>query len=89
MKYLLIVIGFSLVFDKTFADYNKYSKELNQPLENEPDQNIFKTISRPFRINKLNIVWTKAQHVSNFGYCFEVISQKFHNYYRLHFLLSV
>lgn len=42
---------------------NKYSKEANVPsLDNyEPD---FRTLKDPFRIMKVNLVWSKAQHVS-------------------------
>nr|CAG4649493.1 EOG090X09CU [Scapholeberis mucronata] len=42
---------------------NKYSKEANQPevTVNEPEETSWKTIDKPFRVAKLNLVWAKAQ----------------------------
>lgn len=59
----------SIIFLSIFAialsnkKSNKYSKEANVPsLDNyEPD---FRTLKDPFRIMKVNLVWSKAQHVS-------------------------
>lgn len=47
---------------------SKYSAEANQPTEPvekyDPD---FRTIQKPYRMAKLNLVWSKAVHVSVFN----------------------
>lgn len=44
---------------------NKYSKEANSKvLMNEKYDPDFRNLQKPFRMAKLNLVWTKAQHVS-------------------------
>lgn len=53
---------------------NKYSKEANVDKEVSDDDNDFRPISvkhldRPFRMAKLNLLWSKAVHVSYFSYC--------------------
>lgn len=40
---------------------NKYSRSANAK---EKDNINFRTLEKPFRMNKLNILWAKAQHVS-------------------------
>lgn len=40
---------------------NKYSQKANEKKTNEVD---FRKLEKPFRMNKLNILWTKAQLVS-------------------------
>jgi len=46
----------------------KYSKEANDPhfqqVKQEKYDPDFKSIQRPFRMAKLNLVWAKAQNVS-------------------------
>lgn len=48
---------------------NKYSKEANAKKEtiSKPSKKgiDFRTLDKPFRMNKLNILWTKAQQVKN------------------------
>lgn len=40
---------------------NKYSRTANEKKKSEVD---FRTLEKPFRMNKLNILWTKAQQVT-------------------------
>ncbi|XP_073816667.1 alpha-2-macroglobulin receptor-associated protein [Musca autumnalis] len=66
--YLFLTISILLLFCSTsFADKKakKYSREANEHFENvkaetyDPD---FRTLQRPFRMAKLNLVWSKAQN---------------------------
>jgi hypothetical protein len=46
------------------AAVNKYSKEANQPEPVEGvDKDSWKTIDKPFRLAKINLIWAKAQKV--------------------------
>lgn len=38
--------------------FNKYSEEANAPFNDD-----FLTLEKPFRMNKVNLVWTKAKQV--------------------------
>ncbi|KAJ2947603.1 hypothetical protein O0L34_g17400 [Tuta absoluta] len=41
---------------------NKYSKEANEKREEKEKKDVdFRSLDKPFRMNKLNILWTKAQ----------------------------
>jgi len=43
---------------------NKYSKEANQPEPVESvDKDSWKSIDKPFRLAKINLIWAKAQKV--------------------------
>ena len=43
---------------------NKYSKEANQPDGvNVEDKDSWKSIDKPFRLAKINLIWAKAQKV--------------------------
>jgi hypothetical protein len=43
---------------------NKYSKEANQPEPVEGvDKDSWKSIDKPFRLAKINLIWAKAQKV--------------------------
>lgn len=46
---------------------NKYSRAAN---ENGKDSINFRTLEKPFRMNKLNLVWIKAQQVKFYKYIF-------------------
>jgi len=52
---LLIFTLFSIVSPSLGA--NKYSKEANQPNSNED----WKNLDKPFRLAKINLIWSKAQ----------------------------
>lgn len=61
------IIPTSLVFVSLLClvlSENKYSRSAN---EKKPDEKIsdvnFRTLEKPFRMNKLNILWMKAQQV--------------------------
>ena len=47
---------------------NKYSAEANKPLKNhfklDPEINV-RTVDKPYRMAKLNMLWSKAQVVSH------------------------
>lgn len=44
--------------------HNKYSKEANAGKQEESQPPTLKTLEKPFRMAKLNTLWTKAQMVS-------------------------
>ncbi|KAF5289500.1 hypothetical protein FQA39_LY15055 [Lamprigera yunnana] len=61
MIYKFIVIPFLLIHILTVIKcHNKYSKEANVPEEDIPPPSL-KTLKKPFRMAKLNSLWTKAQ----------------------------
>lgn len=65
MKYvhvLLCVIFAQIIY---VSGHNKYSKEANNAkLPDDIAKINFKTLEKPFRMHKINILWAKAQHVS-------------------------
>lgn len=69
-KFKLFVIAVLLLCTCTFADKKakKYSREANDPqfeqVKSETYDPDFRTLQRPFRMAKLNLVWAKAQNVS-------------------------
>ena len=69
-KVNLCVIAVLLLCCGTFADKKakKYSREANDPqfeqVKSETYDPDFRTLQRPFRMAKLNLVWAKAQNVS-------------------------
>lgn len=82
MKYFYFVIFTCTLFFGKINSHkeNRYARESNEPyhkvtLDNIHGNSVFKTLDRPFRMAKLNLVWTKAQHVSIcmdksvFAYC--------------------
>lgn len=61
------MIPLSLIFVSLISivlSENKYSRSANEKKPNDqiPDVN-FRTLEKPFRMNKLNILWMKAQQV--------------------------
>lgn len=69
--YLWLTLSILLIFCSTsFADKKakKYSREANEPhfdqVKAESYDPDFRTLQRPFRMAKLNLVWSKAQNVS-------------------------
>lgn len=74
MKYFIVIFTCTLFFGK-INSYKEpqYFREPNEPykrvtIDNIHGNSVFKTIDRPFRMAKLNLVWTKAQHVSKFAF---------------------
>lgn len=69
-KSLVIIIGL-LTFFECGESLNKYSAEANQkhekPLLLNPNVN-FRTLEKPFRMAKLNMLWSKAQRVCTVFY---------------------
>ena len=59
----VLVVAFSLclIFSSSLGA-NKYSKEANQPSLKED----WKNLDKPFRLAKINLIWTKAQKVIRF-----------------------
>ncbi|XP_046406421.1 alpha-2-macroglobulin receptor-associated protein [Ischnura elegans] len=58
---LLIIFG-SVLLGSNFA-LNKYSEQANEYWKNPIDGDLdFKTLEKPFRMAKLNLLWSKAQH---------------------------
>lgn len=53
-----ILICISFLICSTICE-NKYSKNANEKKKTDVD---FRTLEKPFRMNKLNLVWSKAQH---------------------------
>lgn len=55
------------------------SNDLNPIIENdlkpttEQNEFVFRNLVRPFRMNELNLIWVKAQHVSVFLFLFSNI----------------
>lgn len=74
MNYKILFITIILCIFKIEAKTNnKYSKEANVDKEESNDDHDFRPISlkhldRPFRMAKLNLLWSKAVHVSYFSY---------------------
>lgn len=67
LKLLLVaLVTAQLLFGQGSADkgHEKYSKKANTLPDSEIYEPDFRNIQRPFRMAKLNLVWTKAQHVS-------------------------
>lgn len=54
----ILMIGFN------FFQLTDGKKVLNEYPEPSTEKRIFAKLNRPFRMEKLNIVWTKAQPVS-------------------------
>lgn len=44
----------------------KNSGQLTEVDDQNAEKSIFRNLVRPFRMEKLNLIWIKAQHVSNF-----------------------
>lgn len=43
---------------------NKYSKEANKPdIVEQDDKDSWKTVEKPFRLARVNLIWAKAQKV--------------------------
>lgn len=65
MKYNLgcKVTLFLLVIVCSVLCENKYSESANE--KKKKDDVDFRTLQKPFRMNKLNLLWTKAQQVNN------------------------
>lgn len=59
---LVFFILFSVISHSLAA--NKYSKEANQPNSNED----WKNLDKPFRLAKINLIWTKAQKVLKYNF---------------------
>lgn len=67
---LFLVLTLSIVLVNCDKAAKKYSKDANEPktakpeLRNpvDPSEANFRTLVKPFRMAKLNLVWTKAQH---------------------------
>lgn len=58
---LLFVIGITVCYaDKQNSD------EESPALDAENGKSLFRNLVRPFRMEKLNLIWVKAQHVSFF-----------------------
>lgn len=70
LKVNICLIAVLLLCSGTFADKKskKYSREANEPqfeqVKSETYDPDFRTLQRPFRMAKLNLVWAKAQNVS-------------------------
>ncbi|EDS26155.1 conserved hypothetical protein [Culex quinquefasciatus] len=65
LKLLLVaLVTAQLLFGQGSADkgHEKYSKKANTLPDSEIYEPDFRNIQRPFRMAKLNLVWTKAQH---------------------------
>lgn len=59
---ILSVLTLMLMASADKAD--KYSKKANQPKE---DLGSIRNIEKPFRISQVNLIWSKAVHVSIFS----------------------
>lgn len=59
-KVVLIMCLFYCIY--LSAALTRYSKEANLPVVEEEED--WRKVDRPFRLAKINLVWTKAQKVS-------------------------
>lgn len=50
---------FTVLISNVFTE-NKYSRSANEKKSNGVD---FRALEKPFRMNKLNLLWTKAKQV--------------------------
>lgn len=69
IKIIIICLAISITSIVEAKKSNKYSKEANLEKESSSDDYDFRPISlkhldRPFRMAKLNLLWSKAVHVS-------------------------
>lgn len=74
---IIIFLGLSVSIVSCDKPHKKYSKDMNEPKKVDSDENYerpvlrdieepnFRTLKTPYRMAKLNLVWSKAQHVSN------------------------
>lgn len=63
---LLVFLCISICFAKEYsAKADDKESQLTEVDDQNADQSIFRNLVRPFRMEKLNLVWIKAQHVSN------------------------
>lgn len=73
MRYFFLIFLFSLCFiEKTLCDKkhkSKYSAEANLPNLEKYEPNI-RELEKPFRMAKLNLVFSKAQQVNFFNSIF-------------------
>ncbi|XP_059058563.1 alpha-2-macroglobulin receptor-associated protein isoform X2 [Achroia grisella] len=56
-KNLLLPLLVLLIINSVFCE-NKYTRSANEKKKNDVE---FRTLDKPFRMNKLNLLWTKAQ----------------------------
>lgn len=61
MNISLLKIIVCVLFVSSISCENKYSRSSNEKKNKDVD---FRKLEKPFRMNKLNILWSKAQHVS-------------------------
>lgn len=66
IRYFAYISIFAITFVAAYVAaekaHEKYSKKANSLPNAEPYDPDFRNIQRPFRMAKLNLVWTKAQH---------------------------
>lgn len=72
----ILIVLFITLINYVFCDKpaSKYSKKANIPEENNYGSD-FRNLQKPFRMAKLNLVWSKAAHVSYsfpHNYCYQV-----------------
>lgn len=58
--HLMIFVFISLLMSGIVCE-NKYTRSANE--KNDDAKVDFRTLEKPFRMNKLNLLWTKAQQV--------------------------
>lgn len=46
--------------------HNKYSKEANKPKDDNNDMPTMRDLNKPFRMQKINLLWEKAKIVSKY-----------------------
>lgn len=75
LKRISLISLFVALFVVSYSEgLNKYSKEVNKPKHktdfSQPGNiKALRELDKPFRMHKLNLVWTKAKHVCNYLIC--------------------
>lgn len=62
LNYFSVLVILLTIFLNVSGE-NKYSREANVKKKSDID---FRTLDKPFRMAKINILWTKAQQVCSF-----------------------
>lgn len=70
MKLYVQLIVLVLLECSLAQTHNKYTKEANQPEKNENSAPTMRDLSKPFRMQKINMLWEKAKIVMHLKFCY-------------------
>lgn len=70
MRATVLTVIFVIFASTTIGDAKKHPNDFDEPSKSTDKKVIFSKLNRPFRMEKLNLIWTKAQHVSDHQFSF-------------------